>query len=263
MCGIVGYLGTESDANQAVLSGLDLLQNRGYDSVGVSTLNETNEIQTTKFASTTINNALSLLRTKLTETPKKNIAIGHTRWATHGSKTDINAHPHHDSRDRISLVHNGIIENFAILKSQLMNEGYSFRSSTDTEIIAVLIGSLLDQQKTMIEAIELAVEQLKGTWALVLIHKDYPNKIWAVRNGSPLLLGMNTRCVMVASEAIAFHQYVNQYVVLKDHDVLEIEQIGDEFQYNKNLQKYPQNFKKNEDVASVLIHSLVDVERNT
>jgi glucosamine--fructose-6-phosphate aminotransferase (isomerizing) len=250
MCGIVGYLGTESDAIQAVLSGLDLLQNRGYDSVGVSTLNEINEIQTTKFASTTINNALSLLRSKLTETPKKNIAIGHTRWATHGSKTDINAHPHHDSRDRISLVHNGIIENFASLKSQLMNEGYSFRSSTDTEIIAVLIGSLLDQQKTMIEAIELAVEQLKGTWALVLIHKDYPNKIWAVRNGSPLLLGMNTRCVMVASEAIAFHQYVNQYVVLKDHDVLEIEQIGDEFHYNKNLQKYPQNFKKNEDVAS-------------
>ena len=250
MCGIVGYLGTEADAIQAVLSGLDLLQNRGYDSVGVSTLHETNELDTTKFASTTINNALALLRTTLTEKPKKNIAIGHTRWATHGSKTDINAHPHHDTSNRISLVHNGIIENFASLKTRLMNEGYSFRSSTDTEIIAVIIGSFLDQQKTMMEAIELAVEQLKGTWALVIIHKDFPNKIWAVRNGSPLLLGMNTRCVMVASEAIAFHKYMNQYIVLKDHDVLEIEQMDDGFHYNKNLQKYPQKFKKNEDIAS-------------
>jgi len=245
MCGIVGYLGTEPEAVSAVLSGLDLLQNRGYDSVGVSYL-EDEKIKTVKYASTTTNNALERLRTNWESIPQKTVAIGHTRWATHGSKTDINAHPHNDMYNQISLVHNGIIENFFELKTELIQNGYKFRSSTDTEIIAVLIGSFLDKQCTMIDAIQNTVNRLKGTWALVVIHKNYPNKIWAVRNGSPILLGTTPSCVMISSEPIAFHQYVNQYVVLKDHDVLEIENIGQEFRYNKSLSKYPTKMKTNE-----------------
>lgn len=235
MCGIVGYLGIETEAISAVISGLDLLQNRGYDSVGISFID--NEIKTTKFASTLTNNALSILKNEIND-KKTSLAIGHTRWATHGSKTDINAHPHNDNQNRISLVHNGIIENYTELKTELVKQGYFFRSSTDTEIISVLIGSFLDKQKTIIEAIHLTIEQLKGTWALVIIHKDYPNKLWAVRNGSPLLLGTNTQCIMVASESIAFHQYINQYFVLKDHDILEIECIEQEFKFNKSLSNY-------------------------
>jgi glucosamine--fructose-6-phosphate aminotransferase (isomerizing) len=237
MCGIVGYLGMDSDAVSAVLSGLDLLQNRGYDSCGMSII-EAGEIRTHKFASTNTNNALSLLHASVETHSEATVAIGHTRWATHGSKTDINAHPHHDSNDRITLVHNGIIENFFELKTQLISLGHTFKSATDTEIIAVLIGSFLDKGLEVTEAINEAVACLKGTWALVILHRDYPRRMWAVRNGSPLLLGTNTHCIMLASEAIAFNRYANQYIVLKDHIVLEIKRNGMKFEFNKNLQKY-------------------------
>lgn len=252
MCGIVGYLGPaeSAEAVEAVLAGLDLLQNRGYDSVGVSII-QADKIRTIKCASTTINNALHVLKNRLTPLPISNAAIGHTRWATHGGKTDANAHPHHDEKDRLSLVHNGIIENFAEIKADLVKKGYSFKSSTDTEIISVLIGALLDEGRAMLEAIQEATGRLKGTWALVLLHRDFPTKMWAVRNGSPLLLGSSPSCMMVASEQVAFQSYINQYIVLKDHDVLEIENRGgDEFVFNKSLAKYRREQMKSEDVTA-------------
>jgi glucosamine--fructose-6-phosphate aminotransferase (isomerizing) len=248
MCGIVGYLGMNHEAIDAVLEGLTILQNRGYDSVGLSTIVD-KKLQTNKHASSTTNNAIKLLQSTVKPT-KSTIAIGHTRWATHGSKTDINAHPHHDSRNRIALVHNGIIENFQEIKGELVEAGYAFRSSTDTEVISILIGSLLDKGETILNAIKKSVDRLKGTWALVIIHKDYPHMLWAVRNGSPLLLGTNTQCIMVASETSAFHQYVGQYIVLKDHDVLQIELTGGQFTYNKSLSKYPKQTKSQEVVET-------------
>ena len=248
MCGIVGYLGT-GEAVEAVLTGLELLQNRGYDSVGISII-ESDGIRTIKCASTHTNNALQVLKSRITPPPISNTAIGHTRWATHGGKTDSNAHPHHDTNDRISLVHNGIIENFADIKAQLVKKGYSFRSSTDTEVVAVLIGAFLDEGRTMLEAIQEAMRDLKGTWALVLLHRDFPNKMWAVRNGSPLLLGSSPACLMVASEQVAFQSYINQYIVLKDHDVLEIENRGGEFVFNKSLAKYVQEKTKGETIET-------------
>jgi glucosamine--fructose-6-phosphate aminotransferase (isomerizing) len=244
MCGIVGYLGTESDANQAVLHGIHLLQNRGYDSAGISSIID-GELRTIKRASTDSQHAIDILNNIfLYDNPQSTLSIGHTRWATHGSKTDMNAHPHHDRDDRLALVHNGIIENFQEIKSGLVKKGYSFKSSTDSEVVAVLIGSFLDEGKTMLEAVQMAVHMCHGTWALVIIHRDYPNKMWAVRNGSPLLLGSNTQCVMVVSESIAFSQHINHYIVLNDHDVLEIELSNDgEFVYNKSLSKYLQKMK--------------------
>ena len=249
MCGIVGYLGTIESVEpvEAVLAGLDLLQNRGYDSVGVSII-ESAKVRTIKCASTTTNNALEVLKHKLNPPPISNAAIGHTRWATHGGKTHSNAHPHHDEKDRLTLVHNGIIENFAEIKTELVIKGYSFRSSTDTEVVAVLIGAFLDEGRTMLEAIQEATGRLKGTWALVLLHRDFPAKMWAVRNGSPLLLGSSPACIMVASEKVAFQSYINQYIVLKDHDVLEIENKGGEFVFNKSLAKYAREQTKGEDV---------------
>jgi glucosamine--fructose-6-phosphate aminotransferase (isomerizing) len=237
MCGIVGYLGSDLEGVESIISGLELLQNRGYDSVGISTIKD-GELITIKYASTHINDALSLVKDKANIYKKQKIAIGHTRWATHGSKTDINAHPHNDISNQISIVHNGIIENYSSLKIELQKRGYTFKSSTDTEVISILIGEFLDKHSTMIEAIRKTVEILKGTWALVIINKNYPNKIWAVRNGSPLLLGTSPSCIMLASEHIAFHKYINKYIVLKDNDVLEIEQTGSEFIYNKSLSKY-------------------------
>jgi glucosamine--fructose-6-phosphate aminotransferase (isomerizing) len=239
MCGIIGYLGTDKEAIKAVLNGIQLLQNRGYDSAGVSQIIE-GELRTTKCASTHTYSAIDNLQNILLyDNPETSLSIGHTRWATHGPKTDVNAHPHHDSKNQIALVHNGIIENFQQIKSELVIKGYSFRSSTDSEVVAVLIGSLLDEGKTMLEAVNIAVGKLTGTWAFLIIHRDYPHKLWAVRNGSPLLLGTNTHCLMVASESIAFHQYINQFIVLKDHDVLEIQLEGDgTYTYNKSLSKY-------------------------
>lgn len=236
MCGIVGYLGN-GKAIDAVLEGLTLLQNRGYDSVGISTIQK-DTLETIKFASTTNNNSLELLKNTVLNNSKESIAIGHTRWATHGSKTDANAHPHHDNGDRISLVHNGIIENFQTIKTRLLSRGYFFRSSTDTEVVAVLIGFYLDQGEPVAIAIQKAVDELQGTWALVIIHKDFPDHLWAIRNGSPLLLGEETDCVMVASEQIAFHSYIKNYISIHDHELFEIRREMDRFIFNKNIAQY-------------------------
>jgi len=245
MCGIVGYLGN-GQANDYILSGLKLLQNRGYDSVGISYM-EKNIIETIKYASTSNYDSLLQLERKITNDSMniEGIAIGHTRWATHGAKTNFNAHPHNDNLNRISLVHNGIIENFAELKKSLIVDGYEFRSQTDTEIIAVLIGKYLDTGETMEKAIQNTIDQLLGTWALVIIHKDFPNKIWITRNGSPLLLGIEDDFIMVASEQIAFNNYIKKYIVLDNHDLLEITNGDSGIEYNKNIQRYTKKDKIN------------------
>jgi glucosamine--fructose-6-phosphate aminotransferase (isomerizing) len=243
MCGIVGYLGN-GQANDYILSGLKLLQNRGYDSVGISYM-EKNIIETIKYASTSNCDSLLQLERKITNDSMniEGIAIGHTRWATHGAKTNFNAHPHNDNLNRISLVHNGIIENFAELKKTLILDGYEFRSQTDTEIIAVLIGKYLDAGETVEKAIQNTIDQLLGTWALVIIHKDFPNKIWVTRNGSPLLLGIEDDFIMVASEQIAFNNYIKKYIVLDNHDLIEITNGDSGIEYNKNIQRYTKKDK--------------------
>jgi len=237
MCGIVGYLGREPYV-EYIITGLKLLQNRGYDSAGISSI-DNGELITTKYASTNTNDSLVQLEKSINKTDcTSSIAIGHTRWATHGGKTNSNAHPHNDNKNRISIVHNGIIENFQELKNKLKTEGYSFRSQTDTEIIAVLIGKYLDTNETMENAIKLTVSELSGTWALAIINKDLPNKIWVTRNGSPLLLGIDEEFIMVASEHIAFGNYIKKYIVLDNHDLIEITKDGQDIIYNKNIHRY-------------------------
>jgi glucosamine--fructose-6-phosphate aminotransferase (isomerizing) len=220
MCGIIGYLGS-SDYKNFILSGLKLLQNRGYDSVGVSIIHQ-NTIKTTKFASTVTNDAVELLESEINKNDiSANLAIGHTRWATHGKKTDNNAHPHNDNKNRISLVHNGIIENYYDLKTELMEEGYFFKSETDTEVIAILIGKYLDHEESIENAIRLTIGRLTGTWALIIIHKDY-DKLWVAKNGLPILLGFHNDFIMIASEQIAFSNFVKRYAIVDDCDIVEI-----------------------------------------
>ena len=243
MCGIVGYLGNQP-FQEFILSGLKLLQNRGYDSAGLSYI-EHGEINTIKYASAQNSDAIMQLEHDVLLTTQKinqdNIqaAIGHTRWATHGPKTQLNAHPHHDNEGRISLVHNGIIENFQEIKSELTKLRYVFHSQTDTEVIAVLVGRYLDAGHSMEDSIRKTVARLSGTWALVILHRDFPNKLWVCRNGSPLLLGSTDDYIMVASEHIAFGPYIQKYIVLDNHDILEITQTLDQgFTYNTCLAKY-------------------------
>jgi len=248
MCGIVCFLGNEN-STKMVLEGLMLLQNRGYDSVGISRI-QNNQLKTIKFASTNTNNSLDLLKEYMQNNEETNtqITIGHTRWATHGRKTDINAHPHHDNKNCIALVHNGIIENYNELKEKLLQEKYVFHSETDTEIIAVLIGKYLDNGESILSSIEKTLEQLKGTWALLIIHRDYPNKVWASCNGSPILLGMEESFIMIVSEKIAFSNYIKQYIVLNNNDLFEITFENNKINYNKSIKNYKKNIKNNEHI---------------
>jgi glucosamine--fructose-6-phosphate aminotransferase (isomerizing) len=251
MCGIVGYLGSESFI-EYIISGLKLLQNRGYDSAGISCIDMNNELITTKFASTNTNDSLVQLEEDInTNKYESSICIGHTRWATHGGKTNANAHPHNDNKGRISIVHNGIIENFQELKNNLKKEGFSFRSQTDTEVIAILIGKYLDENETMENAIKKTISELSGTWALVIINKDFPNKIWITRNGSPLLLGLDDEFVMIASEHIAFGNYIKKYIVLDNHDLIEITKDGQDIIYNKNIHRYTINEKSQTNIETL------------
>lgn len=248
MCGIVGYLGNDK-STPIIIEGLTLLQNRGYDSVGISSIDNEKTLHTIKYASTNTYNSIELLKEKIEkETQEPHLSIGHTRWATHGAKTDINAHPHHDNMNRIALVHNGIIENFSFLKADLLSKGYHFISQTDTEVIAVLIGYYLDNGYSMTEAVQQTVSQLKGTWALLIIHREHPNKVWITRNGSPLLLGMEDDFVMIASEQIAFHNYIKQYIVLNNHDVIEVSLNDQKISYNVNIQDYQTNVKQHTNI---------------
>jgi len=237
MCGIIGYLGNDIFINY-IISGLKLIQNRGYDSVGISTIIN-NSIKTIKYASTNNHDSLEILSEyMINNILDSHIGIGHTRWATHGAKIDINAHPHNDNLNRISVVHNGIIENYNILKEELLKEGYFFLSQTDTEVISVLIGYYLDKNNNINNSIQMTVNRLRGTWALAIIYNLEPNKIWIIRNGSPLLLGIENNFIMIASESIAFNNYINKYIVLDNHDLIEITYENNKIIYNKNIHNY-------------------------
>lgn len=237
MCGIICVLG-KSNIGEILINGLTVLKNRGYDSCGVCYI-ENNTLKTIKYATP---HSLELLARKLSSTSiTSEVGIGHTRWATHGNVTVSNAHPHLDNHNRVSLVHNGIIENAHELKLELEHIGYHFYSQTDTEVISVLIGYFLDNQWSMKEAIELTVRKLTGTWAVVFLHRDFPNKIWVTRNGSPLLLGIEKEYVIVASEHTAFSKYIKQYVVLDNHDIIEITKLDGTIEYTKNIDSYQIN----------------------
>lgn len=236
MCGIVGYLGS-NDYKEYIMSGLKLLQNRGYDSVGVC-FSYNNKLEVIKYASADTHDSLEKLENSIKSLNyTSTCAIGHTRWATHGGKTDINAHPHYDNKERVAIVHNGIIENFQDLKTNLINKGYFFKSQTDTEVIAVLIGHHLDNGDTTEQAIKNTIEQLRGTWAIVVMHCNYPNKLWITRNGSPILLGMEDDYIMVVSEQIAFNKYIKKYVVLDNNDLVEVTK-KETITYTENINKY-------------------------
>ncbi|KAH7649081.1 hypothetical protein FG379_003646 [Cryptosporidium bovis] len=225
-CGIVGYIGT-GDAQKVLMDGIEILQNRGYDSCGMSTIDENGKMITTKYSSK--DSGDSIERLKRDSTPihgNHHIGIAHTRWATHGGKTDFNAHPHQDYKQRISIVHNGTIDNYSSLKSELLEKGITFHSETDTEVIANLIGSYLDEGYEFKEAVQMALSKLQGTWGIAILHKDYKDKMILARHGSPLLVGVQSGHIYVASETSALANYTNQYVALKDGEIAVLSHDG-------------------------------------
>lgn len=261
MCGIVGYIGYYNNASEYIINGLDLLQNRGYDSAGITTKHMQNNdinIITSKYANNENNKSIDILKNNIDKHANSNIGIGHTRWATHGKKSDINSHPHSDMDNIIYIVHNGIIDNYLELKQILLKNNYTFVSETDTEIIASLIAYYykINNYCNFKKVLNQVNKILKGSYALVIFNKKEPNKLFLLKNGSPLLLGYNNKISLIASETIAFLNKVDNYIVLEDNDLLSIE-LDDYLNINIEKDKeYPLNkiVKNNIDLTPYPFH---------
>lgn len=214
MCGIVAYIG-QSEALPILVGGLKKLEYRGYDSSGVALI-DNDEISTVRASG-----KISALEAKLKATPVSgSIGIAHTRWATHGAPTEQNAHPHQSFDGKISIVHNGIIENYASLKKRLQADGILFKSETDTEVVTHLIAKFY--KGNLKEAVLKALSLIEGTFGLAVICKDEPNTLIGARRGSPLILGIGQNEFFLASDVSAIISHTQKVVYLDDNDVVEI-----------------------------------------
>ena len=218
MCGIVGYIG-KNDALQILIGGLKKLEYRGYDSSGVALI-EDGKIETVRASG-----KIAALEDKLKSKPLHgHVGIAHTRWATHGAPTEQNAHPHQSFDGNISIVHNGIIENYAILKKKLQSEGIEFKSETDTEVVAHLIARYYNGN--LKEAVLKAISKIEGTFGLAVICKSEPDTLIGARRGSPLILGIGQDEFYLASDVSAIIMHTQKVVYLDDNDIVEIKEDG-------------------------------------
>ena len=228
MCGIVGYIG-KNNATKLVLEGLKKLEYRGYDSAGLSMIRD-NKLVTFKKKG-----RIKVLEDSFDQDEfSSNICIGHTRWATHGEPNEINAHPHLSSDSKISVVHNGIIENYLELKSNLSNKGYKFLSQTDTEIIPNVISD--NYKGDILEAVFKATEILRGAYSLGIIDENDPNRLIAVRNSSPLLFALCDDGYFVASDITSVIEHTNKIIYLEDGDIVDMNENSYTI-YDKNHKK--------------------------
>ncbi|WP_255171654.1 glutamine--fructose-6-phosphate transaminase (isomerizing) [Natrononativus amylolyticus] len=222
MCGIIGRVG-DGDAIDTLLTGLENLEYRGYDSAGVAVQNGAG-IKVQKRSG-----KVQELKNSINGAPLEGrVGIGHTRWSTHGPPTDENAHPHTDSTADVAVVHNGIIENYATLKTQLREQGHEFTSDTDTEVIPHLIQQYLDEDMENEAAFRRAIERLEGSYAVAVMFSG-EHVIYAARQGSPLVVGIEDDEFFLASDVPAFLEYTDSVVYLEDGDVAIVEPDGVEF----------------------------------
>lgn len=218
MCGIVGYIGS-NEALPILVGGLKKLEYRGYDSSGVALI-EDGKIETVRASG-----KIAALEDKLKSKPLHgHVGIAHTRWATHGAPTEQNAHPHQSFDGNISIVHNGIIENYAILKKKLQSEGIEFKSETDTEVVAHLIARYY--KGNLKEAVLKAISLIEGTFGLAVICKSEPGTLIGARRGSPLILGIGQNEFYLASDVSAIIMHTQKVVYLDDNDIVEIKKDG-------------------------------------
>ena len=223
MCGIVGYVG-KRNAQDVLLDGLEKLEYRGYDSAGVALALE-GGIRVVKSKG-----RLAELRKRLAveALARSGCGIGHTRWATHGEPSDVNSHPH--STPRVSIVHNGIIENYGVLKERLMAKGYTFESETDTEVLVKLIDSCYEGEP--LKALRAALAMVRGSYALAVLFRDFPDTLFAVKRESPLIMGWGEEENFIASDIPALLKYTRRYSVLEEGDMAVVNADGIRF-YNE------------------------------
>lgn len=231
MCGIVGYIG-EREAFPIIIAGLKRLEYRGYDSAGICIANEGVHVKKCK-------GKVSDLEMMFDKPLSGTIGFGHTRWATHGEPNDENAHPHTSMNGKFTLIHNGIIENYASLKSKLINRGYEFKSETDTEVLANLIEYIyLKGDVTPEIAVRLALIKVIGAYGVVIIAHDEPDYLIAARKGSPIVIGIGTNEYFVASDSTPIVEYTKNVIFMNDNDVAILRPNEMVFKtiYNKSLQ---------------------------
>ncbi len=236
MCGIVGYVGSKK-AQPILIKGLFNLEYRGYDSAGLSTI-ENDDIEIIK----TKGRVNSLKEKSENKNLNGTIGIAHTRWATHGKPSDVNSHPHLDNSNTFSVVHNGIIENYTELKEMLNSKGYNFSSQTDTEVIPNLIHYYYSKGNDFIHAVSLASKDLKGSYALSILCKNEPDKIIATRKDSPLVIGEGQSEFFISSDTPAYLNETKNFYFLDDNDIAVITKNNIDF-YNNNLDKISKNIK--------------------
>jgi glucosamine--fructose-6-phosphate aminotransferase (isomerizing) len=214
MCGIIGYCGP-GKTTEILVEALKRMEYRGYDSAGIAVADGAGTLTVVKRKG-----KISDLQKIVPSDLQGSYGIGHTRWATHGEVTDINAHPHVNCTGDIAIAHNGIIENYAALKEKLISEGHMFRSETDSEVIAHLVSTFYEGDLEL--AVKKTLKLLKGTYGIVCIHAKEPNKIVGARNGSPLILGIGNKEMFLASDVTAMIAYTKQVIYLEDGNVITI-----------------------------------------
>jgi len=234
MCGIVAYLGPK-EAYPILINGLRRLEYRGYDSAGVALLNHSLKVYKTKGKVADLENFVKDVDLRGT------IGIAHTRWATHGEPNDVNAHPHFSQSKEIALIHNGIIENYAPLRSELETRGYVFESSTDTEVLTNLIEDIRKNENvSLFEAVRIALNQVIGAYAIVVIDAKDPNSLIAARKGSPLVIGIGNDDYYIASDATPIIEYTRNVVYLDDEEIALISRSSDlKIKTIRNKEKTP------------------------
>ncbi|MET9484926.1 glutamine--fructose-6-phosphate transaminase (isomerizing) [Streptomyces sp. NPDC006638] len=221
MCGIVGYVGGQS-ALDVVIAGLKRLEYRGYDSAGVAVLAD-GGLATSKKAGKLVNLEKSLAEQPL---PSGATGIGHTRWATHGGPTDLNAHPHLDNAGRVAVVHNGIIENFAALRAELTDRGHGLESETDTEVVAHLLAEAFSACGDLADSLRQVCRRLDGAFTLVAVHADEPDVVVGARRNSPLVVGVGDGEAFLASDVAAFIAHTRSAIELGQDQVVELRRDG-------------------------------------
>lgn len=242
MCGIVGYIGSRN-ATDVLIKGLEKLEYRGYDSAGIAVLKD-NGLEFRKHKG-----RLSVLRDSLEKDMlESTIGIGHTRWATHGEPSDLNAHPHLNTNNTIAVVHNGIIENYLPLKEELIDKGYLFKSDTDTEVVSHLID--YHYNGNLIETVQKVVSILEGSYALGIIDSNNPDMILAVRKDSPLVVGVGEGENFIASDIPAILNYTRKVYLLENNDMAILKRDGVEIRKTDGTKVHREIFNVNWDVES-------------
>ncbi len=235
MCGIVAYVG-QQEALPIIIKGLKRLEYRGYDSAGVALIDQKGlSIYKKK-------GKVSELENHLAENGdiKAKIGIGHTRWATHGEPNDVNAHPHYSASEKFAMIHNGIIENYEVLKKDLLQKGYRFQSETDTEVFVKFIEDIYTHNHcTLEEALRLALQKVVGAYAIVLINLEEPDTLIAARKGSPLVIGVGEDEYFLASDATPIIEYTNKVIYLDDYEIAVIREGKLQVKTIENIETSP------------------------